>query len=948
MIMKLKACLVLSVLLAVPSSFAQTTVFTYQGRLNSNGNPVTGSYDLTFTLFNASSSGAALSGPVTNAAVGVSNGLFNVTLDFGNSFSSGERWLEIGVRTNGAGSFDILSPRQQITSTPYAVQALSANTAVTATTATTAATAGSVAATNVSGTLPLSALPAAVITNGASGLNVGGNFTGTFSGNGNGLTNLNAAKLTGTVADSNLSANVVTNRQANVVLSGGLFGSFNGSFSGDGGLLTNLNAQYVGGVASSQFVELVTNLAGAPLVYTQAGTYTFAVPAGPTVVRMTAKLWGGGGAGGAGGRAQPGGGGAFVRVDRMVAPGEQFVVVVGAGGIMPVSIPGFGGGAGQNNASGGKGIQNIDPGLGSGGGGGQGSSLFKVRNAQPNPFYQTMAVAGGGGGGAKGPGHGGEAQPRFPNSDPTGLKSYSINATTIGELSLSSMHGNGDDAVTLSGGGGGGYGGGDAAGGAPLSEDPFFTGATGGGSLGDSAIAGRDAYNSGSLAYYLPGNATDPDYVQYGQSALLGGSSGQGQKGLVVIRFDSVSTRLRGDGAVITNVNASTLSGLDVTNFVQKDNTGSVAVASINVAGTANAGSANVGTINVSGSANAASANFGSINVTGTATAGSINATGTVAAASINSTGMVQAATAKFGTVDVDGLAKAASANVGSISVTGTATFASINVAGGLNVAGTISGNGSGLTSISDGSLSSNIPRLSSTNIFSGKLSIKSVNPIAHLEVAAGADNDGANDEKAIALAYRTGGYRHWIRSRHNIAGPGNAIDFYLNTSATPGGSAAPGTGNVHTMTLENGRVGVGIVNPSEALDVAGNIKSSGNISTPRWKVTKVLPYLRASLPRSGTFTSSGGTLIISASASAYGSFTFESELNVEVQLDGTTVGTLSVLASESFSHKALISDNIILTNVAAGSHIIALFPDATTMTDSKDVSQVTVQELPY
>src|SRR5690349_9564236 len=83
------------------TAFAQGTAFTYQGRLVVGGNTTNGVYDLTFTLFGASSGGSAVAGPVTNSAVGVTNGLFTVTLDLGANFPGADRWLEIGVRTNG-------------------------------------------------------------------------------------------------------------------------------------------------------------------------------------------------------------------------------------------------------------------------------------------------------------------------------------------------------------------------------------------------------------------------------------------------------------------------------------------------------------------------------------------------------------------------------------------------------------------------------------------------------------------------------------------------------------------------------------------------------------------------------------------------------------------------------------------------------------------------------
>src|SRR5262245_32237581 len=102
----------------VSTCFAQVTAFTYQGRLDEGGNPANGSYDLRFTLHDAVTAGSQAGDPQTNSATLVSNGLFTVTLDFGDQFS-GNRWLEIKVRTNGNSAFSTLSPRQQLTSTPF-------------------------------------------------------------------------------------------------------------------------------------------------------------------------------------------------------------------------------------------------------------------------------------------------------------------------------------------------------------------------------------------------------------------------------------------------------------------------------------------------------------------------------------------------------------------------------------------------------------------------------------------------------------------------------------------------------------------------------------------------------------------------------------------------------------------------------------------------------------
>ncbi len=108
--------------LQFPTARAQGTAFTYQGRLSNGGNPASGNYDLKFSLFSISTGGSAAAGPETNSPVVVSNGLFTTMLDFGSSvFNGSTYWLEIGVRTNGGGSFVTLSPRQQLTPAPNAI-----------------------------------------------------------------------------------------------------------------------------------------------------------------------------------------------------------------------------------------------------------------------------------------------------------------------------------------------------------------------------------------------------------------------------------------------------------------------------------------------------------------------------------------------------------------------------------------------------------------------------------------------------------------------------------------------------------------------------------------------------------------------------------------------------------------------------------------------------------
>jgi hypothetical protein len=111
------------------SAHAQGTAFTYQGRLNDGTNPASGVYDFSFALFNASTGGSQVGGTVTNLAVGVTNGLFTTTLDFGGVFTGNPAWLAISVRTNGMGGFTSLNPLQNLTPTPYASYSANAGNA---------------------------------------------------------------------------------------------------------------------------------------------------------------------------------------------------------------------------------------------------------------------------------------------------------------------------------------------------------------------------------------------------------------------------------------------------------------------------------------------------------------------------------------------------------------------------------------------------------------------------------------------------------------------------------------------------------------------------------------------------------------------------------------------------------------------------------------------------
>jgi len=113
-------------LCAAPAA-AQTTAFTYQGRLTDNNFAANGNYDIRFSLHSVASGAGSVGTPQTVNPVVVAGGLFTATLDFGANFPGADRWLQVEVRPSGsAAAYTVLTPRQRITAAPYASRAATA------------------------------------------------------------------------------------------------------------------------------------------------------------------------------------------------------------------------------------------------------------------------------------------------------------------------------------------------------------------------------------------------------------------------------------------------------------------------------------------------------------------------------------------------------------------------------------------------------------------------------------------------------------------------------------------------------------------------------------------------------------------------------------------------------------------------------------------------------
>ena len=78
---------------------AQTdTSFTYQGELKDNGGPASGSYDMSFSLWDAATDGVQIGSTIDKPGIVVTEGRFSAQLDMGaNAFDNNSRWLEITV-----------------------------------------------------------------------------------------------------------------------------------------------------------------------------------------------------------------------------------------------------------------------------------------------------------------------------------------------------------------------------------------------------------------------------------------------------------------------------------------------------------------------------------------------------------------------------------------------------------------------------------------------------------------------------------------------------------------------------------------------------------------------------------------------------------------------------------------------------------------------------------
>lgn len=238
---------------------AQTTAFTYQGKLTDMSLAANGQYDLMFRLFDTAEGGgqidgaAACNGVASGSPdavcddVSVSGGIFTVNLSFGEAaFINGEqRFLEIHVRPGAStDEYTRLSPRQEINSSPFSMKSLRAAAADSLSTScvlcVTDAKIQSIDASKLTGILP--------ITNGGTGSSTK-NFVDLFS---NQSVFGNKTFNNGVTFNSGVTLNQTLTINGSLDVPNGIVSA--DQFHGNGDGLTNLNGANIiaGSITTTQ------------------------------------------------------------------------------------------------------------------------------------------------------------------------------------------------------------------------------------------------------------------------------------------------------------------------------------------------------------------------------------------------------------------------------------------------------------------------------------------------------------------------------------------------------------------------------------------------------------------------------------------------------------------------------------------------------------------------
>jgi hypothetical protein len=96
----------------------------------------------------------------------------------------------------------------------------------------------------------------------------------------------------------------------------------------------------------------------------------------------------------------------------------------------------------------------------------------------------------------------------------------------------------------------------------------------------------------------------------------------------------------------------------------------------------------------------------------------------------------------------------------------------------------------------------------------------------------------------------------------------------------------------------------------------------------------------------SAPFQSNGGTLLVRVSVSVWTQQLGET-LYVGIQVDGTSLGFAQIYANFAQTHMTAVTNDLVLTGVAAGQHTLNLMGEANVITDYNDRVSVLIMEFP-
>ncbi|MFW5659376.1 MAG: fibrinogen-like YCDxxxxGGGW domain-containing protein [Bacteroidota bacterium] len=124
-------------------------------------------------------------------------------------------------------------------------------------------------------------------------------------------------------------------------------------------------------------------------------------------------------------------------------------------------------------------------------------------------------------------------------------------------------------------------------------------------------------------------------------------------------------------------------------------------------------------------------------------------------------------------------------------------------------------------------------------SLLAQNVGIGTANPLTRLDLQSGSGSDGSGSDGAFSIGFHGGGYRHFIRTRHNasVNTDDNSFEIWLNNGPIAEVSSATGTGNVVSGVFVNNRghgalvIGDTDIDPFATLEIEG---TDGGFLPPR------------------------------------------------------------------------------------------------------------------